>query len=1018
MKQTSHLHRRFLTLVICFVLAFAFIVPAYPPSYARAEAYEEGEGEPEDMEAVPNPETPDQGSEPDKEEDPLPDTDPGEAEAVQETDEGEEKPDDPLPDTKLSEPESSDLEGDPEGIEEGKEAGEGEGKPENPPPEPTPPEKEALEPELSLEDPEEDEDPPTEIPARNFASASPLLFGAPSPMGAFPQSRGGAGSLEEGLVLDKTASYDAATNLVTIELEAYTTGEVHISQQAVPTEICLVLDQSGSMKEAFGSTTRQQALKTSVINFINKVEANASANGVIHRIGIVTFSGDADIQKPLSADYNDLRAYINSLPSNPSGATNTADGMAKAITVMNDAQTDHNKVVIMFTDGFPTTTSTFATSVADGAIANAKTLKDNQTTVYAVGIFNGADPSVMWGDNTHYPGEFNPYSNGSLNSKWRKTASLFGSVPEIVDYPAANRFMNLQSSNSASADSLGLERKTGGGGFLSRSWVEYEITHYYPNPLERTGYFLSANNPQALENIFQTIAQQIEVPAIELGPDTILLDKVADHFIAPAGGIQPSLYLADCTGVSGGAYTFGTRYTAPSSVVATVDGGTRQIQVTGFDFNQNFVADTPRVGSSPPDYGRKLIISFKVQPDPTFFGGNKVVTNKPESGVYLPNNPVPVGLFPLPDVDIPLNYQVQDDRVQKEYLGNPVDIGHGVVFKTTGDIPFQPDGINNAYVDISYRIYDSDGTTLLGTYQVPHGVGADNGFWDGISLVPPNDLNNYRVKVDVEPIHTGSYSGLNLNFAFTVYRYRPIIETWDETVYLGESVDLTPTGSVMHYAHVGWKCLNNPDATGIHGSEPDLDLVPAYLAGTDPGTYPGVWDSFYPLETSEFHVQVAWFNGDWPHQPQGVNISGACWYKRGSSVTHPHSGLKFWIYVKTCRITVEKAAASGTVIGTNESFMVDIEDAYGNIWRLRVRAGEAATLTGLPIGTYTVKEDRSWSWPYTPDPLSATVTLKPNAVEDHATVLVTNAKTIRRWITGETFVANLFKGLAGSGGGS
>jgi len=38
------------------------------------------------------------------------------------------------------------------------------------------------------------------------------------------------------------------------------------------------------------------------------------------------------------------------------------------------------------------------------------------------------------------------------------------------------------------------------------------------------------------------------------------------------------------------------------------------------------------------------------------------------------------------------------------------------------------------------------------------------------------------------------------------------------------------------------------------------------------------------------------------------------------------------------------------------------------------------------------------------------VTLAPNQDQDHAAVLVTNEKTIHQWITGETFVKNLFQG--------
>lgn len=59
---------------------------------------------------------------------------------------------------------------------------------------------------------------------------------------------------QDGLVLKKTASEPDENGIYTLSLEAYATGEKIISteQKDVPTDIVLVLDQSGSMKEHFG----------------------------------------------------------------------------------------------------------------------------------------------------------------------------------------------------------------------------------------------------------------------------------------------------------------------------------------------------------------------------------------------------------------------------------------------------------------------------------------------------------------------------------------------------------------------------------------------------------------------------------------------------------------------------------------------------------------------------------------------------------------------------------------------
>lgn len=55
-----------------------------------------------------------------------------------------------------------------------------------------------------------------------------------------------------------------------ITLEAYSTGQdtITTTEEAVPLDIVLVLDQSGSMSNRFGNTTRLKALKNAVTNFV------------------------------------------------------------------------------------------------------------------------------------------------------------------------------------------------------------------------------------------------------------------------------------------------------------------------------------------------------------------------------------------------------------------------------------------------------------------------------------------------------------------------------------------------------------------------------------------------------------------------------------------------------------------------------------------------------------------------------------------------------------------------------
>ncbi|NLG30907.1 MAG: hypothetical protein GX551_07020 [Clostridiaceae bacterium] len=351
--------------------------------------------------------------------------------------------------------------------------------------------------------------------------------------------------------------------------------------------------------------------------------------------------------------------------------------------------------------------------------------------------------------------------------------------------------------------------------------------------------------------------------------------------------------------------------------------------------------------------------------------------------------------------------------MQKVYLGNPVDVANAIHFKTNDSISYQPDGSNNDHVDIRYDIYDESGSTLLGSWLIPAGTSASGGSWSGAMVVPSEDKTVYKIQVTVAPIYEGLYEAETEETDFTVYRYRPLIETKDETLYLGQTTSILPT-THLHYEHLGWKCTDNADSTGISGIEPQLTLSPQYLSGTVPGDL----TSYAPEEDSEFKVQVLWSNTGWPSLPQNVDVSDACWLKRDTEITekgtNPDFKLPFWILVKTCSITVVKEPKAGTAISDYESFMIDVSDSQGRSWRLRVTSGETSMLTGLPIGSYTVTEDKVWSWKYKDviTPSGGHVTLAPNQDQDHAAVLVTNEKTIHQWITGESFVKNLFQGLA------
>ena len=312
--------------------------------------------------------------------------------------------------------------------------------------------------------------------------------------------------------------------------------------------------------------------------------------------------------------------------------------------------TQRQKAVVMFTDGVPTTSNVFNIDVANSAIAAAKAMKDDGTVVYTVGIFNGANPSEMYGANG-----FDTNSNGTVGSKWVK--DTWGFLPGTdfpeADRPAGNRFLNLLSSNFQGASEIGLSRATDGLGFL-----HYKITYTITKNFDRTAdsYYLNADDAASLNNIFQTISQTIGSTPVKLTSTSVLRDVISDSFKLPAGADKSSIkaYSVDCLDKnSDGSYSWQDKsaWTAISPENIELTDNNKTINVTGFDYAANWV-DQFGVNDSQ-SHGKKLVVQIPIVPETTAYGDCD--TNGPASGIYATgvDGEEPVKTFPSPVVYIP-----------------------------------------------------------------------------------------------------------------------------------------------------------------------------------------------------------------------------------------------------------------------------------------------------------------------------------------------------------------------------
>lgn len=199
------------------------------------------------------------------------------------------------------------------------------------------------------------------------------------------------------------------------------------------------------------------ALRNAVNNLVDYTASqNANLNAdQQHRIAVVKFaSGNndtigngtdwdgynysqvvSDFTAYTDANKSTIKNTVNSIKA--SGATQANYGMQQAQRVLTGdgslvgSREGAKQVVIFFTDGEPTSNRNFETGVANGAISAAKEMKANGTTVYTVGIFEGADSS-------------DPTSNSSNTNLFMHAVSS--------NYPQATSY-RLQSMGDRAVDS-------------------------------------------------------------------------------------------------------------------------------------------------------------------------------------------------------------------------------------------------------------------------------------------------------------------------------------------------------------------------------------------------------------------------------------------------------------------------------------------------------------------------------------------------------------------------------------
>lgn len=617
---------------------------------------------------------------------------------------------------------------------------------------------------------------------------------------------------ESGMHLSKTAHLED-DGTYTINLEAYATGKTTttITKEAVPLDIVLVLDQSGSMSDDMGYTytledktsysyddinssaryyldtdgnyykvqsekngiaswrkyylfykkdgtsyylngdevttnkrecnytgsgdtiwasqlysrtitTKLSALKDAVSNFVGVVKEKATTDKVNHRIAMVGFaseSGYGDNTEILSVDgsnsgsvgvsYNSneyadakqnafqdtstdagntmLNNAINALDANGATRADLGMTMAKDILDVNSLGDDSRRkqLVIMFTDGKPTSWDTFDENIANDAIGTSKSLKDQGTTVYTIGVFNGADPS---------------------------------STSDV------NKYMNYVSTNYPSAENL---KTSGKGG--------------------NNGYYLAATSADGLNKIFTSISNTITTPSttVALNENAVMKDILSDDFTLPEGynaGDKITVSTVPGSTEDGNSISWGTE-SKSKDIKATIDDNT--INVTGFDYSNEYIA--------PGHNGEKLVVTIKgVIPKDSAATGEKVYTNNEASGIYAEGAPEPAAKFPRPQVVLtnkayvldyakPVTLSPSDWKMSSDNMAITGSIGekgagyapeYGLLDNTS--LVYSPKTTNWDGYDKFYAFGKTTNNDIIKTN------GNNDNLWSRVSVLPANNV--------------------------------------------------------------------------------------------------------------------------------------------------------------------------------------------------------------------------------------------------------------------------------------
>lgn len=742
-------------------------------------------------------------------------------------------------------------------------------------------------------------------------------------------------------------------------------------------DIVLVLDRSGSMNFSLAgkdnnSKERVKALQTAVNAFLTTIQKSSPTS----RVAIVSYASDVTIDSgtktasgaliPVTADNtvnSALTQIVSGLSTRCNGGTQSGKGLQQAVNIFNsvsasDSNYDNTRVTVLFKDGKPG--NNYWSGEDEG--------------------YDVAQQSVHWSTILKHAkgGTVNMQSNVKEQNFFNeKFGPLFGTKYGVSNYPdfrkgSANKDDWNWTGCGSTVYCVGLGLKASEGkdseGCKINEYM-YRVSSHRPdgshvdnnrvNEWELgtdswTGLYTDARTRNHENGYYLTTDNAAELQRIftqiaqqtgEAVKDVTIRDEISESFVP-------------CD-AAGNAYTVGDTITSNGKT-----GTVRQ------DANGNYYIEWTNVTLTPEQVDSNKVVTkpaetfqstLYVKPRDGFLGGNNVPTNGENSGVYTADGNQ-IKPFPQPEVNVPIKLDAQN-VTKNIYYGNPAPTPADLT--QTADLADWQTG----YVNINYTV---DKNTISN-----------------------NEDGTYQVTMTVSP----KYSGDNADGAVQTARTETVMSTVNvykpEITFKDSIIDYNATPDYKdNLGGVVWKHEGTAaDPANMTGEEPALaySYDPEEKALTE-DTYVNVTvsanDKTLPADVVTF-VHTA--DNDFP----------------GCSFNPAHG--QFIVHIKVFNLTIQKTAKDGTTIDPNQTFVFHVKGNNNDVdMQVVITGANKQVIKNLPVGEYTITEDTSWSWKYTPTSKDQFVTTS-DINNGTATVTFENENKGTNWLTSLAKALNVWK---------